>query len=179
MSEPSPAPEEAEPTLDLAMLVPSWSKVADWKGLYHLYVAQRPKVTAPGARVWLCRDRRLFYSYRIGGFVELAGSVPEGSAGKEAGWAIEVSDGKAANRPLDAIDDPSGVATRWQQGFRYMAPGATAFVRAPRVRARRARPSAPPAEESPPGPAPPAAAAPSRRGWARNLLQRRRDHATK
>jgi hypothetical protein len=179
LAEPSPHLQEDEPALDVAMLVPLWSKLADWKGLHHLYVAQRPKVAAAGSRVWLCRDRRLFYSYRIDGFVELAGNVPQGSAGEEPGWAFEVSDGKGANRPLDKIEDASGVATRWQQGFRYMTPGAHAFVRAPRVRARRAPRLAAVPEGAPPEPAPPVAAAPARQGWWRTRFGRRRDHDTK
>lgn len=124
---------------DVALLIPSWSPLKDWRDRTHLYVHQRPLATAPGSRVWLVKDRRLVHSYRIEGFVDLEKVLP-GEADNEAetGWAMAVSDGRRANRDLDAIPDPHGVVTRWMQGFRYMRPDATEFVRAP----RRPRPAA-------------------------------------
>nr|MDQ3757774.1 hypothetical protein [Actinomycetota bacterium] len=120
-----------EEPLDVALLIPTWSKVKDWTDLSHVYIHQRPLATAPGSRVWLCKDRRLVYSYRIDGFVDL-------EENDEPGWALAVSDGRRANRDIDGIPDPHGVVTRWMQGFRYTTAGATAFVRAPR-RPRRAK----------------------------------------
>lgn len=118
---------------DVALLIPSWSTLKDWRDRTHLYVHQRPLATAPGARVWLVKDRRIFHSYRIDGFVDLEQALPgEAATETETGWALVVDDGKRANRDLEAIPDPHGVATRWMQGFRYMRPGATEFVRAPR-----------------------------------------------
>lgn len=114
-----------EEPLDVALLIPSWSKLQDWKDLHHVYIHQRPLATGPGARVWLCKDRRLVYSYCIDGFVDLEET-------EEPGWALEVSDGRRANRDIDGIPDPHGVVTRWMQGFRYMKAGAAEFVRAPR-----------------------------------------------
>ena len=121
--------------LDVALLIPSWSKVQDWKDLRHVYIHQRPLATGPGARVWLCKDRRLVYSYCIDGFVDLEET-------DETGWALEVSDGRRANREVDAIPDPHGVVTRWMQGFRYMKADAAEFVRAPR-RPRRPKAAGP------------------------------------
>lgn len=124
--------EERE-SRDVALLVPSWSQVADWRERTHLYVHQRPLAVAEGSRVWLCRDRRLFHSYRIDGFVELSEALPDTTDHEqEHGWALVVSDGKRANRALDGIPDPHGVARRWMQGFRYLTPDAKEFVKAPR-----------------------------------------------
>jgi hypothetical protein len=123
-----------EEPLDVALLIPTWSKVQDWKDLRHVYVHQRPLATAPGARVWLCKDRRLVYSYAIDGFLDLHDH-------EEQGWALVVSDGRRANRQVDDIPDPQGVARRWMQGFRYMKAGAAEFVQAPR---RPRRPKAEP-----------------------------------
>ena len=133
--------------LDVALLIPSWSKVQDWKDLRHVYIHQRPLATGPGARVWLCKDRRLVYSYCIDGFVDLEET-------DETGWALEVSDGRRANRDVDTIPDPHGVVTRWMQGFRYMKADAAEFVRAPR-RPRRPKavgpePQGPDIEEATP-----------------------------
>lgn len=129
MSDPIMATE----AFDLAMLVPSWSEREEWVGRTHLYVHHRPKATAEGARVWLCQGRTFFYSYRVDGFVELAEALPAGGdAGAEEGWALQVSDGRKAERSIEDVSDPSGVATRWSQGFRYLAPGGREFVRAPR-----------------------------------------------
>lgn len=122
--------------MDVALLIPSWSELKDWRDRTHLYVHQRPQATGAGARVWLCKDRRLVYSYRIDGFLDLREHLPGAEAEEGAGWAIAVSDGKRANRDLGAIPDPDGVAARWMQGFRYMEEGATAFVKAPRARRR-------------------------------------------
>jgi hypothetical protein len=122
-----------EKPLDVALLIPSWSKVQDWKDRSHVYIHQRPLATAPGARVWLCKDRRLVYTYQIDDFVDLEEALPgEHDRDEETGWALVVSDGRRANRDIDGISDPHGVVTRWMQGFRYMKPGATEFVRAPR-----------------------------------------------
>lgn len=135
-----------EEPLDVALLVPSWSKVQDWKDLGHVYIHQRPLATAPGARVWLCKDRRLVYSYRIDAFLELEDALPgERERGEESGWALVVSDGRRANRGIDDIPDPHGVVTRWMQGFRYMRAGAAEFVKAPR---RPRRPKAVEAEQA-------------------------------
>src|SRR5688572_9181279 len=131
-----------EQACDLGLLIPSWSDVKDWRERSHLYVHQRPLAVGEGSRVWLCKNRRLVHSYRIDGFVELDEAVDE------AGWAIVVSDGKRANRDIDAIPDPHGVARRWMQGFRYLTSGATEFVKAPR------RPRVPAAAAAP-SPAPP------------------------
>lgn len=129
MSDPIMAME----AFDLAMLVPSWSEREEWVGRTHLYVHQRPKATAEGARVWLCHGRTLFYSYRLDGFVELAEALPSsGGATADEGWALQVSDGRKVERSIDEVADPSGVATRWSQGFRYLSPGGREFVRAPR-----------------------------------------------
>lgn len=155
-----------EEPLDVALLIPTWSKVQDWKDLSHVYVHQRPLATAPGARVWLCKDRRLVYSYAIDGFLDLHDH-------EEEGWALVVSDGRRANREVDNIPDPHGVARRWMQGFRYMRAGASEFVRAPR-RPRRPKPELPAsvAEES----VPEAASTAPSLSWARRaarLLGRR------
>lgn len=117
---------------DVALLIPQWSDLKDWRDRTHLYVHQRPQAAAPGSRVWLCKDRRLIYSYRIDDFLELRGHLPGEADAEDAGWALVVSDGKRVNRDLDNIADPDGVAARWMQGFRYLEPGAKAFVKAPR-----------------------------------------------
>jgi hypothetical protein len=136
-----------EQACDVGLLIPSWSSLKDWRDRSHLYVRQRPLSTEPGSRVWLCKGRRFVYSYCIDGFVELDEAVDE------AGWAFVVSDGRAANRDIERIPDPHGVATRWMQGFRYLAPGAKEFVKAPR-RPRAAKPAVVPAPtaEALPGP---------------------------
>lgn len=131
-------PVMATEAFDLAMLVPSWSEREEWVGRTHLYVHQRPKATAEGARVWLCHGRTFFYSYRLDGFVELAEALPSSGAGADEGWALQVSDGRKVERSIDDISDPSGVATRWSQGFRYLSSGGREFVRAPRQRAAKA-----------------------------------------
>lgn len=123
---------------DVALLIPSWSAVQDWKDRTHVYVHQRPLAAEPGSRVWLCKDGRFFYSYRIDDFLDLREYLPGEAGHPDAGWALVVSDGRRANRDIAAIPDPHGVAVRWRQGFRYLATGATAFVKAP----RRARPAA-------------------------------------
>lgn len=124
---------------DVALLIPTWSKVQDWTDLHHVYVHRRPLAATPGSRVWLCKNRRLVYSYRIDGFVDLEQALPgEADNGADAGWALVVSDGRRANRTLEAIPDPDGVAARWMQGFRYLAPRAAAFVKAPPRRRRAA-----------------------------------------
>jgi hypothetical protein len=79
--------------------------------------------------VWLCHGRTLFRSYRLDGFIDLTEALP-GNDGADQGWALQVSDGRPEDRPLDLVRDPTGVATRWSQGFRYLAPGARRFVRA-------------------------------------------------
>lgn len=173
-----------EHALDVALLIPSWSKVQDWKELQHVYIHQRPLATGPGARVWLCKDRRLVWSYRIDGFVELRDALPGDTDQEEAGWALQVSDGRRASRDVDGIADPNGVAARWMQGFRYLESGATAFVRAP----RRPRAKQSVAEEAadvlhvrpaPNGPAggvpgldPAVPAAPADGSWAARLARR-------
>jgi|SRR5688500_12756910 len=147
--------------LDVALLIPSWSKLQDWKDLSHVYIHQRPLATGPGARVWLCKDRRLVYSYLIEGFLDL-------HEHEEAGWALVVSDGRRANRDIDGIPDPHGVVRRWMQGFRYMRRDASEFVRAPR------RPRAPKAAEARPEQAvvPDLAAAPTAsQSWARRAAR--------
>ena len=170
---------------DVALLIPSWSDTKDWRDRTHLYVHQQPLAVAEGSRVWLCKERRLFHSYRIDGFVELSEALPGSEGGEqEHGWALAVSDGKRANRDLDNIPDPHGVAARWMQGFRYLAPGAHEFVKAPRR--PRTAPAAPPAtgpapapvepdiaahEEQPASPAVPAPAEPT---WAGRLARRLR-----
>jgi hypothetical protein len=128
-------PGEGATPCDVVLLVPGWSEIDDWVGRKILYVPQRPRGTDPGARVYLCRERSLFYSYRIDGFLDLQESLPAGTTEGDEGWAIQVSDGRPIDRPLDDIEDPSGVVTRWVQGFRYVAPGGTVFVRSPRYRA--------------------------------------------
>ena len=142
-----------EGPLDVALLVPAWSKVQDWKDLGHLYIHQRPLATGPGARVWLCKDRRLVYSYRIDGFLALEDALPgEHDREEESGWALVVSDGRRANRAVDDIPDPHGVVKRWMQGVRYMTPDAKEFGKAPR-RPRRPKAAAftglPPSTTSP------------------------------
>src|SRR5688500_1222175 len=117
---------------DVALLIPSWSDLKDWRDRTHLYVHQRPLAAEPGSRVWLCKERKLIYSYRIDDFLDLRGALPGTADDEEAGWALVVSDGKRANREIDNIADPDGVATRWMQGFRYLEPGAKAFVKASR-----------------------------------------------
>src|SRR5687768_662696 len=103
-----------EQSWDVALLIPSWSEVKDWRDRTHLYVHQRPLAVDEGSRVWLCKDRRFFYTYRIDGFVELSEALPGDEAhGDEHGWAIVVSDGKRANRDIDNIPDPHGVVRRW------------------------------------------------------------------
>ena len=120
---------------DVVLLVPGFSDTEDWVGRRILYVPQRPRGTDAGARVYLCRSRALFYSYRIDGFLDLDESLPSGRTDVTEGWAIQVSDGGSIQRPLDEVEDPSGVATRWVQGFRYVSPGARSFIRSPRYRA--------------------------------------------
>lgn len=119
--------------LDVALLVPAWSSRDEWIGRTHLYVHQRPKATAEGARVWLCQERTLFYTYRLDGFVDLAEALPRDAGHPHEGWALEVSDGRAVVQSVDDVRDPTGVATRWSQGFRYLSPGGRRFVRAPRA----------------------------------------------
>lgn len=168
-----------EKPLDVALLIPSWSKVQDWKDRSHVYIHQRPLATAPGARVWLCKDRRLVYSYCIDDFVDLEEALP-GEHDDEAGWALVVSDGRRANRDIDGISDPHGVVTRWMQGFRYMTSGATEFVRAPR-RPRRPKakdplPQEPVVEAPEPAAVPEQQPEPPTPSWARRaarLLGRR------
>ncbi|HEX2040827.1 MAG TPA: hypothetical protein VHF47_13970 [Acidimicrobiales bacterium] len=161
-----------EEPLDVALLVPSWSELQDWKDRSHVYIHQRPLATAPGARVWLCKDRRLVYSYRIDGFVDLEHALPgERERHEEAGWALVVSDGRRANRHIDGIPDPHGVVRRWMQGFRYMRAGAAEFVRAPR---RPRRPQDGRAEHAPqpaPNPEPVAAELPPPTSWARRVAR--------
>lgn len=123
--------------LDLALLVPSWSERAEWAGRTHLYVHQRPRGSAPGSRVWLCQGRVLFHSYRLDGFLELARHLPPGAAGSDQGWALQVSDGRPEDLALSDVPDEAGVAARWAQGYRYLSPGATAFVKAPPSRRSR------------------------------------------
>jgi len=126
---------------DVALLIPSWSELKDWRDRTHLYVHQRPLAAEPGSRVWLCKERRLIYSYRIDDFLDLREHLPGEADTEDAGWALVVSDGKRANRDLGNIADPDGVATRWMQGFRYLEPEAKAFVKAPRrPRAQEAAP---------------------------------------
>jgi hypothetical protein len=133
-----------ERACDVAMLIPSWSPLDDWRNRTHLYVHQRPLATEPGSRVWLCKDRRLVYTYRIDGFVELDEVA-------EAGWALVVSDGRRANRPLARIPDPHGVAARWIQGFRYLTPDARQFVKAsPHHSQPHAHPQPAPSPDGPP-----------------------------
>lgn len=132
---------------DVALLIPSWSAVQDWKDRTHLYVHQRPLAAEPGSRVWLCRDGRFFYSYRIDDFLDLREHLPGDGDHAEAGWALVVSDGRRANRDIAGIPDPHGVAARWRQGFRYLETGATAFVKAPRrPRSAATSTSAPPVD---------------------------------
>lgn len=156
---------------DVALLIPSWSELKDWRDRTHLYVHQRPQAAEPGSRVWLCKDRRLVYSYRIDDFLDLRKHLPGESDAEDAGWALVVSDGKRVSRDLDNIADPHGVAARWMQGFRYLEPGATAFVKAPR------RPRAAPAQVRPPEPPTPmdeaAEQAPAdRASWATRAARR-------
>lgn len=163
--------EPREPR-DVALLIPKWSQVADWRERTHLYVHQRPLAVAEGSRVWLCKERRLFHSYRIDGFVELSEALPDPTDHEqEHGWALVVSDGKRANRDIDAIPDPHGVAKRWMQGFRYLTPDAREFVKAPR-RPRPAPPAAQPVEVTVPTEAPEPAPVESRTTWAGRLAQR-------
>lgn len=151
---------------DVALLIPSWSEVKDWRERTHLYVHQRPQAVEEGSRVWLCKDRRFVYSYRIEGFVDLQEALPGETQQEETGWALVVSDGKRANREIDAIPDPQGVAARWMQGFRYLEPGATAFVKAPR------RPRQAPVVEPEPAAAEPEAVAEGRPSWAIRAARR-------
>jgi|SRR5688572_18882721 len=164
-----------EQTYDVALLVPSWSPLKDWRDRTHLYVHQRPLATAPGARVWLVKDRRIFHSYRIEGFVDLEAALP-GEAETETGWALVVTDGHRANRDIEDIPDPHGVATRWMQGFRYMTSGAAEFARAPRRPARKPMPAPVEVVEDegangvdPSGPTP--ATVPAERSWAGRLAR--------
>lgn len=168
-----------EQAYDVALLVPSWSPLKDWRDRTHLYVHQRPLATAPGARVWLVKDRRIFHSYRIEGFVDLETALPGEAANEtDAGWALVVADGRRASRDIADIPDPHGVVTRWMQGFRYMTTGARAFVRAPRRPRRKVEPSPTPSMEEPVSPEPEAtaaepAAAPSWAGRLARLLGRK------
>lgn len=140
---------------DVALLIPSWSTAQDWKDRTHLYVHQRPLAAEVGSRVWLCKDGRLFYSYRIDDFLDLREHLPADGDHEEAGWALVVSDGRRANRDIANIPDPHAVAARWRQGFRYLETGAKAFVKAPR-RPRAAAPAAgPPGVEERHAPAEP------------------------
>lgn len=136
-----------EQACDVALLIPSWSALADWKDRTHVYVHQRPLAAEPGSRVWLCKDRRFIWSYRIDDFLELREHLPGHTGDDGEGWALVVSDGKRAARDVDNIPDPHGVAARWMQGFRYLEPGAKAFVKAPR------RPRSPASAPGAPGPA--------------------------
>jgi hypothetical protein len=135
--------DPVEQACDVALLIPSWSALADWKDRTHLYVHQRPLAAEPGSRVWLCKDRRFIWTYRIDDFLELREHLPGHTGDEGEGWALVVSDGRRAARDVDNIPDPHGVATRWMQGFRYLEPGAKAFVKAPR-RPRGSAPTAPP-----------------------------------
>lgn len=162
-----------EQSWDVALLIPSWSEVKDWRDRTHLYVHQRPLAVDEGSRVWLCKERRLVHSYRIDGFIELSEALPgAGDNEQEHGWAIVVSDGKRANRDIDNIPDPHGVVRRWMQGFRYLAPDAREFVKAPRRPSRQSTaasgvPSVLPADAE----EPPVTSAP-KPTWAGRLAQR-------
>lgn len=151
---------------DVAMLIPPWSPLKDWRNRTHLYVHQRPVSTGPGSRVWLCKDRTLVHTYRIDGFVELEEAV------HEAGWAFVVSDGRRANWPLARIPDPYGVATRWMHGFRYLAPGATQFVKAPHHSHHRDHDTSPPAFEPSRPPQEAIGSAAPRLPWVRRIARR-------
>lgn len=158
-----------EHACDVALLIPSWSALQDWKDRTHLYVHQRPLAAEPGSRVWLCKDRRFIWSYQIDDFVDLREALPGDAHDEEAGWALVVSDGRRAVRDVDNIPDPHGVATRWMQGFRYLEPGGKAFVKAPR-RPRSTASTASPAE--PESEAAPTATETPAGSWASRLARR-------
>lgn len=165
--------DPVEQACDVALLIPSWSALKDWKERTHLYVHQRPLAAAVGSRVWLCKDRRLIWSYRIDDFLELSEALSGEAAEDGAGWALVVSDGRRAARDVDAIPDPHGVASRWMQGFRYLEPDAKGFVKAPR-RPRTTAPMRPPdpvVEPSEPGRAQVGNEAPAS-SWASRLARR-------
>lgn len=156
---------------DVALLIPSWSAVQDWKDRTHLYVHQRPLAAEPGSRVWLCKDGRLFYSYRIDDFLDLREHLPGDGDHEEAGWALVVSDGRRANRDIANIPDPHAVAARWRQGFRYLESGAKAFVKAPRRPRVAAAPAEPPTVEHTPEPAAEVAAEARAGSWASRMAR--------
>lgn len=156
---------------DVALLIPSWSALEDWKDRTHLYVHQRPLAAEPGSRVWLCKDGRFFYSYRIDDFLDLREYLPGDGDHEEPGWALVVSDGRRTNRDIANIPDPHAVAARWRQGFRYLETGAKAFVKAPRRRRTAAVPTAPAAVEVPPEAASAVAAEERPGSWASRMAR--------
>jgi hypothetical protein len=117
---------------DLAFPVKRTSDPEAWTSLGRLYLPSRPRHLRDGATVWLRHGSSFFYSYQVEAVRhdDSRDSDVDGSQfGPGPSLYLVPGSGRRRDLPLNEVADPDVVGASWTRGFRYLQPGATAFVR--------------------------------------------------